>query len=84
MIEGYATIIELIGGAMLVYFGYRAFSRRPMPRWKTTEGADKGGADPGRRHRLDLRAYHHQSGHPAGLHRHVCRPGRAGGRGGKL
>ena len=25
LIEGYATIIELIGGAMLVIFGYRAF-----------------------------------------------------------
>ena len=25
LIEGYATIIELIGGAMMVYFGYRTF-----------------------------------------------------------
>src|ERR1043166_9704512 len=25
LIEGYATIIELIGGAMLVFFGFRTF-----------------------------------------------------------
>ena len=35
LIEGYATIIELIGGAMLVYFGYRTVHRRPpMPRMR--------------------------------------------------
>jgi len=32
MIEGYATIIELIGGAMLVYFGFRAFRSSFLPK----------------------------------------------------
>jgi threonine/homoserine/homoserine lactone efflux protein len=32
MIEGYATIIELIGGAMMVYMGYRTFISPPVPR----------------------------------------------------
>ncbi|MBA2589277.1 MAG: LysE family transporter [Alphaproteobacteria bacterium] len=32
MIEGYATIIELIGGAMMVYMGYRTFISPPMLR----------------------------------------------------
>jgi threonine/homoserine/homoserine lactone efflux protein len=31
LIEGYATIIELIGGAMLVFFGYRAFRSSYTP-----------------------------------------------------
>jgi threonine/homoserine/homoserine lactone efflux protein len=43
LIEGYATIIELIGGAMLVVFGYRAFWAPALPR-ETEESADKGGA----------------------------------------
>jgi threonine/homoserine/homoserine lactone efflux protein len=43
LIEGYATIIELIGGAMLVVFGYRAFWAPALPR-DTETGADKGGA----------------------------------------
>ena len=29
LIEGYATIIELIGGALLVWFGYRTFMAPP-------------------------------------------------------
>jgi threonine/homoserine/homoserine lactone efflux protein len=32
MIEGYATIIELIGGAMMVWMGYRTFVSPPVPR----------------------------------------------------
>jgi threonine/homoserine/homoserine lactone efflux protein len=32
LIEGYATIIELIGGAMLVWFGWRTFWAPPMIR----------------------------------------------------
>ena len=32
MIEGYATFIELTGGALLVFFGYRAFRASAMPR----------------------------------------------------
>ncbi len=32
LIEGYATIIELIGGAMLVWFGWRTFTAPPMIR----------------------------------------------------
>jgi threonine/homoserine/homoserine lactone efflux protein len=42
LIEGYATIIELIGGAMLVVFGYRAFWAPALPR-ETEISADKGG-----------------------------------------
>jgi threonine/homoserine/homoserine lactone efflux protein len=32
MIEGYAAIIELIGGALMVYMGYRTFVSPPLPR----------------------------------------------------
>jgi len=32
LIEGYAPIIELIGGAMMVWMGYRTFISPPMPR----------------------------------------------------
>src|SRR5438105_2826125 len=32
LIEGYATIIELIGGAMLVWFGWRTFIAPPVTR----------------------------------------------------
>ena len=32
LIEGYATVIELIGGAMMVYMGYRTFISPPVPR----------------------------------------------------
>src|SRR5690349_11149163 len=32
MIEGYATIIELTGGAMMVWMGYRTFVSPPVPR----------------------------------------------------
>ena len=43
LIEGYATIIELIGGAMLVIFGYRAFWAPALPR-EAEDGGDKGGS----------------------------------------
>jgi threonine/homoserine/homoserine lactone efflux protein len=42
LIEGYSTIIELIGAALLVFFGFRAF-RAGAPRMEQ-EGSDKGGA----------------------------------------
>jgi threonine/homoserine/homoserine lactone efflux protein len=32
LIEGYAPVIELIGGAMLVYFGWRTYRAPPMVR----------------------------------------------------
>ena len=32
LIEGYAAIIELIGGAMMVWMGYRTFVSPPVPR----------------------------------------------------
>jgi threonine/homoserine/homoserine lactone efflux protein len=32
LIEGYITIIELIGGAMMVYMGYRTYISPPVPR----------------------------------------------------
>ena len=40
LIEGYATVIELIGGAMLVYFGWRSFFAPPMVRCLDEEGND--------------------------------------------
>ncbi len=43
MIEGYATIIELIGGAMLVYFGFRAFRSSFAP--KLDDGGETVRAD---------------------------------------
>src|SRR3954467_5238188 len=39
MIEGYATIIELIGGAMMVWMGYKIFLSPPVPRC-TDDGPD--------------------------------------------
>jgi threonine/homoserine/homoserine lactone efflux protein len=41
LIEGYAPIIELIGGAMLVWFGWRTFIAPPMTN-KMEEGAPEG------------------------------------------
>ena len=38
LIEGYATIIELIGGAMLVYFGFRSFMAAPMVKMDDGDG----------------------------------------------
>jgi threonine/homoserine/homoserine lactone efflux protein len=45
LIEGYATIIELVGALLLVFFGYRAF-RAAEPRFdpESGEGAESGGA----------------------------------------
>jgi len=37
LIEGYATIIELVGAALLVFFGYRAF-RAAAPRFDPDSG----------------------------------------------
>jgi threonine/homoserine/homoserine lactone efflux protein len=45
MIEGYAAIIELVGGAMLVYFGYRAFRSSFAP--KLEDGCETVRADGG-------------------------------------
>ena len=42
LIEGYAPIIELIGGAMLVWFGWRTFTAPPMVRG--VDEGDRGGA----------------------------------------
>ncbi|HWA69786.1 MAG TPA: LysE family transporter [Rhizomicrobium sp.] len=41
LIEGYATIIELIGGAMMVWFGWKTFFAPPQPRC-AEDGADNG------------------------------------------
>jgi threonine/homoserine/homoserine lactone efflux protein len=40
LIEGYAPLIELIGGAMLVWFGWRTFIAPPMT--KMEDGAPEG------------------------------------------
>jgi threonine/homoserine/homoserine lactone efflux protein len=40
LIEGYTPVIELIGGAMLVYFGWRSFFAPPMIRCLDEEGSD--------------------------------------------
>lgn len=40
LIEGYAPVIELIGGAMLVWFGWRSFFAPPMT--KMEDGAPEG------------------------------------------
>ena len=46
LIEGYATTIELIGAALLVFFGFRAFQAKDMPRVETecADAGDRGGA----------------------------------------
>jgi threonine/homoserine/homoserine lactone efflux protein len=43
LIEGYATIIELIGGAMMVWFGWRTFIAPPVI--KEDDGAPDGGTN---------------------------------------
>ena len=42
MIEGYATIIELTGGAMMVWMGYRTFISPPVPRCLDTKTDGEG------------------------------------------
>ena len=42
MIEGYATIIELTGGAMMVWMGYRTFISPPVPRCLDTKAEGEG------------------------------------------
>ena len=44
LIEGYATVIELIGGAMMVWMGYRTFISPPVPRC-SEEKADSEGTN---------------------------------------
>ncbi len=44
LIEGYATIIELIGGAMMVWMGYRTFVSPPAPRC-VEDKPDSGGTN---------------------------------------
>lgn len=44
LIEGYATIIELIGGAMMVWMGYRTFISPPVPRC-ADDKPDSGGTN---------------------------------------
>lgn len=44
LIEGYATIIELVGGAMLVWIGYKTFTHPPIPPSQDDNCTEKGGA----------------------------------------
>ena len=44
LIEGYATVIELVGGAMMVWMGFRTFVSPPLPRC-VEERADKEGTN---------------------------------------
>lgn len=44
LIEGYATVIELTGGAMMVWFGWRTFIAPPAPRCMD-DGSDKSGTN---------------------------------------
>jgi threonine/homoserine/homoserine lactone efflux protein len=43
LIEGYATLIELVGGAMMVWFGWRTFIAPPII--KEDDGAPDGGTN---------------------------------------
>jgi threonine/homoserine/homoserine lactone efflux protein len=46
MIEGYSAILELVGGAMLVWFGYRIYGAPAIvARLDDGEGGDKGGSN---------------------------------------
>ena len=42
LIEGYAPVIELVGGAMLVWFGWRTFFAPPMVKDRVEEGGGDG------------------------------------------
>lgn len=44
IIEGYATIIEVIGGGILIWIGYRTFFHAPLSSMAEEDGSDKGGA----------------------------------------
>jgi threonine/homoserine/homoserine lactone efflux protein len=44
LIEGYSAIIELVGGAMLVWFGYRTYIAPPMIA-RLDDGGDKGSSN---------------------------------------
>jgi threonine/homoserine/homoserine lactone efflux protein len=43
LINGHTMIIELFGGAMLVYFGFRTIMAPPTPRWDEGERPEDGG-----------------------------------------
>lgn len=47
LIQGYSTIIELIGGAMMVWLGWRTFIAQPVPHCPET-GMDRSGSNLGR------------------------------------
>lgn len=44
LIQGYSTISELVGGAMMVWFGWHTFIAPPVPHCPET-GLDKGGSN---------------------------------------
>ena len=44
LIEGYSTLIYLVGGAMMVWFGFRTFFAAPVPRCQD-ERPDSGGSN---------------------------------------
>jgi threonine/homoserine/homoserine lactone efflux protein len=44
LIEGYSSIIELVGGAILVWIGYKTFTHPPLPPAPEEGCAEKGGA----------------------------------------
>ena len=48
LIEGYSSIIELIGGAMMVWFGWRSFVAPVIPRCPETGMVDKSSTELGR------------------------------------
>jgi threonine/homoserine/homoserine lactone efflux protein len=44
LIEGYATVIELIGGGLLVFFGFRVFFAPLLSKDEDSDKPDQGGA----------------------------------------
>ncbi len=48
LIQGYSTIIELIGGAMMVWFGWRSFVAPVVPRCRETGVMDRSRTNLGR------------------------------------
>ena len=48
LIDGYSTIIQLIGGAMMVWFGWRSFVAPSVPRCPETGEVDKSNTNLGR------------------------------------
>ena len=77
LIEGYSPYLELVGGAMLIYFGIHTYLAKVETRLEDKIAAkEKGASTLFRAMASTLRAHDHQSRDAARLRGAVCRSGR--------